>query len=101
METAIIPAQPGYYILTLIDEGDKEPYEFCRTPVIAWRVSAEMDKTGRCHVDREPIGDADTGVSAILRPDGSVYIDYADSFYSEAEAMGSFVDEYRRRTENT
>jgi hypothetical protein len=101
MSTAIIPAQPGYYILSVIDEGDKEPYEFYRTPIIAWRVSAEIDKTLHCHVDREPIGDEDTSVSAILRPDGSVYIDYGDRFENAEAAMRAFADEYRRRSENT
>ena len=97
MSADIIPAQPGYYQLSVMygDEGD--PRGFSKTPVIAWRILS-----GDCPY---PIGDVRTLAEAVMRPDGSVYISGerfgdGEEFANEAAALQYFTDDYRRLTNN-
>lgn len=100
MSVEIIPAHPGYYLLNVMYAGDiyaGGPRGFEKTPLIAWKI---------IHEYTYPVGDAHSLADAIMRPDGSVYLNGAHSgegkqFGDEAEALRHFTNEYLRHTQNT
>lgn len=98
MSSDIIPAQPGYYQLSVVYEDEGGPRGFSKTPVIAWRILSGDNPY--------PIGDVRTLAEAIMRPNGSVYIAgerYGDGkeFGNETEALQHFTDDYRSFINNT
>jgi hypothetical protein len=90
-----IPAQPGYYILTLIEEGENgEPCEFSRVPVIAWRIHSRSDNGFEYVNIQYPLGDEPAEETAILRPDGTVF-DSNEQFENESAALRSYQEYHR------
>jgi hypothetical protein len=91
----IIPAQPGYYILDLIEEGeDKEPHGFWRVPVIAWRIHSRSENGFEYTDIQYPIGDEPAAETAVLRPDGTVF-DSNEQFENESTALRSYQEYHR------
>jgi hypothetical protein len=94
---AVIPAQPGYELLTFSQDHDSE-FWFDRQPIIAWRIA------GSGWPWPEPItvsGDKDCGPNTvILCPDGKVEWQSTATFDSLEKWKVSAEAEWRRSRES-
>ena len=95
----IIPAQPGYYILDTIEGDNREPLEFWRVPIIAWRIHSRSLNGFEYSEIQYPIGDEDITELAILRPDGTVF-DGDAQHESETDALNSYKARHRARVKD-
>jgi hypothetical protein len=101
----IIPAQPGWGVITLISGNEKYPPSLWEEQIIAWEIKAYTDETydgtpfrGR---DVFPITTseqpADGGHWAFKRPDGKYDIPFDRSFDNDVEMLGWFLEQEEKR----
>lgn len=96
---AIMPALPGFYMLTVVWAEDGKPHSFSREPIIAWDISVENGKTidgaPYQHTTPWPIsplgGDGDH--YAIMNDDGSVSA-FECQYRSDQEWFNAFVADW-------
>lgn len=93
---SIIPAQPGYKALMLVDDGKGYPEEWFPVPIIAWAVHVKLENNRHeCIVD--PICDADDQVAEVFqRPDGTVVIPHMMECADADEALEEMRKDYAR-----
>jgi hypothetical protein len=108
-QSAIVPANPGFYVLILWDQwADEEPFVEA-APVVAWRVNNFNRDEGVFEYGRaEPVApgweiNADAqekGDSAVMDPSGRVYaIESGQRFDSMEHWADWTLDRRRRRSE--
>ena len=86
--TAPIPAQPGFFVVTLLEDG-----HVCRMPVIAWRVAPGA-------LSAEPLcPDEPFGWWGILCPDGSVIAPQEAVYASLDDWRAAVLEDQRKHAE--
>jgi hypothetical protein len=96
LSTTVISALPGYELITSSSETEEE-FAFCRTPIIAWRISPVYGNPSPVTV-----GDNESyEPQAILTPDGQIEIQCDRTFDNlagwEKHARERHAEAYTRR----
>jgi hypothetical protein len=77
---ATIPAQPGFYMLGVLGDGDGFPFEVIQYPVVAWALETESFAPYPVTLEGVQFDNV-----AILQPDGVVEIPCVGGYPSVAE----------------
>ena len=99
----VVPALPGFFVLTPVTGDNDEIVELWDEPVIAWRITlegtAEQRRAGRDYAIADPItaeGIDSRDTAAILRPDGKVISPHIGCWNSKNEYLAHLREEHSK-----